>query len=115
MAKKKSRSPKKWAITLRREEISEHTLELVIEAPTLRLALKAAMERALKAKAGDLEWQLDDYRWANGPPTVEKHNKAGDNDEADFVVDAQGNLVAGGEPATPDFRPAGVRIARDND
>ena len=30
---------KKWAITLRRTEISEHVLDIIVEAPTLEAAL----------------------------------------------------------------------------
>ena len=34
---------KKWAITVHRKQVSEHTLDLVVEAQTLKAARKAAL------------------------------------------------------------------------
>jgi hypothetical protein len=106
---------KKWAITVRRKQVSEHTLDLVVEAPTPAAARKAALDAARKANAGDLGWQLGDYDWADEPPTVDKHGKAGENDEADLVADAEGNVKAYAKPAATAFRPPGIRIARGDD
>jgi hypothetical protein len=96
----------KWAITLRRTEISEHTLDLVVEAPTLEAALKAAP----KVVVDDLGWELDDFRWADGPPTVDSHGTAPKDDVPDVFADGEGNLVE-----VPVFRPPGARIARHDD
>ncbi len=112
MARRKSEKAKKWAITVRREQISEHTLDMVIEAPTLKAAREAALKVAREANAGDLGWQLYDYDWSNKPPTVDKHGKARESDPVDHVADADGNLVEGGKPTTPTCH---IRIAREDD
>ncbi len=57
MTRRKSKPPEKRSITVRRKQVSEHALDLVVAAPTL----KAALDAALKANAGDLGWQLYDY------------------------------------------------------
>ena len=63
---------KKWSVTLRRTEISEHTLDMVVEAPTLEAALTAAP----KVVVDDLDWELYDFRWADEPPVVDSHAEA---------------------------------------
>ena len=95
---------KKWAITLRRTEISEHVLDLVVEAPTLEAALTAAP----KVTVDDLDWELYDFHWANEPLVVDKHGEAGLNAAPDFVADAEGNLTEGTTPKMPPSRPTGA-------
>ncbi|MGD0040738.1 MAG: hypothetical protein ABSE84_10055 [Isosphaeraceae bacterium] len=105
-----------WTVTVRRKELSEHTLELVVEAPTPTAARKAALAAALKANAGDLGWQLYDYDWAPGePPTVDSHAKANDDDVPDFVVDGEGNLVDGGAPKSRPSGATGFRIVTSDE
>ena len=91
---------KTFSISLRREQISEFTLDFVIEAPTLEAALKAAP----KVAVSDLDWQLYDFRWADEPPTVAEHGKAKASDIADYTADASGNLLPK-TPAPSTFRP----------
>jgi hypothetical protein len=110
---------KRWSIALRRRQLSEHTLELVVEAPTVEAARKAALAAALKANAGDLEWELHDYDWVPGePPTVASYAEAGEDAVPDLVADGDGNVIGGGNPAMPAFRaspPPGIRIVTGDD
>ena len=57
MTRRKSKPPEKRSITVRRKQVSETRWTWSSRAPTL----KAALDAALKANAGDLGWQLYDY------------------------------------------------------
>jgi hypothetical protein len=91
-------------------EVSEYTLDLVVEAPTLKAALTAAP----KVVVSDLDWELYDYRWGD-EPTVRDHAEAGADAVPDFITDAEGNLVEVVNPPMPAARRPGIRIVREDD
>jgi hypothetical protein len=108
----------KWTIVVRRKQLSENTLELVVEAPTLEAAKKAALDAGLKANAGDLGWQLYDYDWAPGePPTLDSHAEVGTDAVSDLVADAEGNIIMerAEPPASYHQRLPSARIVKDDD
>jgi len=84
----------KWTIVVRRKELRENTMELVVEAPTLEAAKRAALTAGLTANAGDMDWELFDYDWAPGePPTLDSHAEAETDAVTDLVADAEGNIM----------------------
>ncbi len=86
----------KWTFVVRRKELRENTLELVVEAPTLEAAKRAALTAGLTANAGDMDWELYDYDWAPGePPTLDSHTEAGTDAVTDLVADAEGIRIKG--------------------